>query len=199
MTRKVAALGSLLAVAVLVWVVTLASSGGQRPTLEGASFRTAREPDWWLTTWIGPRGDYRYQLGSTRAAINGLRVPPAGAAAITIDEAPRSLAATPPAAGGARSALPSTARPVALLPSIAGVPRGARDVTQTPPRTIELGGTEAGEESFAYTYQERANLQVDILGARRGRVVLVELDAEPAPAAKGKAALETLIRSWAWR
>jgi hypothetical protein len=199
MTRKVVVLGSLLAVAVLAWVVTLASSGGQRPTLEAASFRTAREPDWWLTTWIGPRGGYRYQLGSTRAAINGLRVPPAGAAAITIDEAPRSLATTPPAAGRAPNALTSTARPVALLPSIVGVPRGARDVTHAPPRTIELGGAEAGEESYAYTYHGRANVQVDILGARRGHLVLVELDAEPAPAAKGKAVLETLTRSWAWR
>jgi hypothetical protein len=198
MSTRHLALGALLALAVAAAGLALASSGARhsagRATLNAASFSTSYEPGWWLTTTVLPRGDYLYELTSSRARVDALGIPPAGTVAITIHEAPVSF--LPAALLGAKGPTPSA---LELLPSLAGVPSGAREVIHTRARRGTLAGAEAGEQSHAYAYGARRNVQVDVLAEHGGHVVLVQLDAEPRLAAQARAALATVTRAWTWR
>ncbi len=163
----------------------------QSPTLHASSFTAGYQRGWSLTSKTGPHGEHRYQLSSTGQPISRLGIPPRGTVGITIDESSTAIFANPQFAS-------FSAR--ALLPHIVGIPRGATALTRStlPQRTL-LGGTEAGEESYTYTYKGRQNVQVDVLAKLHARLVLVELDAEPTLTQQSQTGLEALTRHWTWR
>jgi hypothetical protein len=163
----------------------------QSPTLNASSFTAGYQRGWSVTTKTGPHGEHRYQLSSTGRPISPLGIPARATVGITIDESSTSIFAN-------RRFASSSAR--ALLPHIVGIPRGATAITRStlPQRTL-LGGTEAGEESYTYTYKGRQNVQVDVLAKLHARLVLVELDAEPTLARQSQTGLEALTQHWTWR
>jgi hypothetical protein len=161
--------------------------------LRAPSFTTAYEPGWTLTSKVGPDGVTRHQLSSTGASINGLGLPPSGTVGITIDEDPLSGVVDGRFLSLAGESV------LGLLRLTVGTPRGARDVTLAgAPRATTLGGMQAAEEAYTYVYEGRQNTQVDVLGKRDGRSVLVELDAEPTLSRQSQAALELLVADWRW-
>jgi len=62
-----------------------------------------------------------------------------------------------------------------------------------------LAGAEAAIESFGYTYRGVGDVEVDLLAGRDGDVFLLELNTEPALAAQGEAAFETVAKHWRWQ
>jgi hypothetical protein len=157
-------------------------------SLDGGLF-TASYPAGWRLTSAQVKGVTRYQLSSTGAPIGALGIGPAGTVGVTIDESQP--------AGRLGAFAHDAAR---LLPASVGTPRGALAVTLgARPRTVVLGGAEAAEESYAYTYEGRQNVQSDVLAVRGGRLVLVELDGEPSAARAAQAGFEALMSSWRWR
>jgi hypothetical protein len=218
MTRRYAALGALAAVAVLVAVVVLLTTGHaheQTPapsvpatprvgsshavtarvqtqagekTLHARLFNAPYPGDWSVST-AQRRGAIRYQLTSTGRAIDNLDIGPAGTVGVTI------LETAPSRAIGA-----FTHGASALLPLIVGTPRTAAGVTRTAaPRAISLDGAPAAEESYTYMFSGRENVQSDVLARRGDRLVLIELDGEPSAASSAEAGFEALTRGWRWR
>jgi hypothetical protein len=218
MTRRYVALGSLAAVAAVVAVVLLlsmghssepastapspatpsastprpvtarASSPARTRTLHATMF-SARYPASWTVATAQRRGAVRHQLSSTGRPIDSLDIGPAGTVGVTI------LETAPSRIVGAFSHGIS-----ALLPLIVGTPRTAEGVTRTAaPRAVTLDGAQAAEESYAYMYSGRENVQSDVLVRRGDRLVLIELDGEPAAAGSAEGAFEALMRGWRWR
>ncbi|HTU77164.1 MAG TPA: hypothetical protein VMF09_00235 [Solirubrobacteraceae bacterium] len=214
MARRYMAFGSLIAVAAIVAAVValrttqtqtqaakpavparrhttaaVSDAGAGTATLAAGSF-TARYPAAWrLSAKRARSGAVEYHLSSTGAPIDNLGIGPAGTVGVTIDETP----------GSARVSASKAGAP-GLLALVVGTPELARGVTRTSnPRTISLDGEEAGEESYEYTYAGRQNVQSDVLARRGDRLVLVELDAEPAVARANQAGFELLMRGWSWR
>jgi hypothetical protein len=164
------------------------SSSASASSVRAGSFTASYPASWRLTSARG-HGTTRYQLSSTGAAIGGLGIGPAGTVGVTIDESLPSTRLGAFAHDAAR-----------LLPLSVGTPRAALDVAlSAPPRTVQLGGAQAAEESYAYTYEGRQNVQSDVLAVHGGRLVLVELDGEPNAAHAAQAGFEALMRSWRWR
>jgi hypothetical protein len=150
---------------------------------------TASYPASWRLTSALRHGGRRYQLSSTGAAIGGLGIGPAGTVGVTIDESRPSTRLGAFAHDAAR-----------LLPLSVGTPRAALDLARSaPPRTVQLGGEEAAEESYAYTFRGHQNVQSDVLAIHDDRLVLVELAGEPNAARAAQAGFEALMRSWRWR
>jgi hypothetical protein len=167
---------------------------GGLKVLHGVAFASSFSATWNAWTATRPNGAARYQLSSTAATPNGLGIPAPGGVAVTIDDTPTTV--LPVRLSRAKAG----ASPVALIPDFVGVPSGAVGTKlASPPASTRLGGAEAAIESYAYTDSGVANVQVDILARHDGRFVLVELDTEPAFAAAGEAALETLGKHWLWR
>jgi hypothetical protein len=218
MTRRYLALGSLVAVAAVVAATLLLTRGHSTepaptaPSPATPSARTPRSvtarvpsptrtrtldarlfsapyPAVWSVVAAHRGGAVRYQLSSTGRPIDSLGIGPAGTVGVTI------LETAPSRIVGAFS------RGVtALLPLIVGTPRTAEGVTRTAtPRTVTLDGMQAAEESYAYTYGGRENVQSDVLARRGDRLVLVELDGEPVAARGAEAGFEALMRGWRWR
>jgi hypothetical protein len=219
MTRRYAALGALAAVAVLVAVVVLLTTGHaheQTPapsvpttgrvgssshsvttrvhtqtgdkTLHARLFTAPYPADWSVST-AQRRGAVRYQLSSTGRVIDNLDIGPAGTVGVTI------LETSPSRVIGA-----FTHGATALLPLIVGTPGTAAGVTRTAaPRAISLDGAPAAEESYAYMFSGRENVQSDVLARRGDRLVLLELDGEPSAARSAEAGFEALTRGWRWR
>jgi len=191
----------LVAAAAAAALLTRAGGHGasRAPTLSAGLFTTSYEPGWSLTSEAGLRGSHRYQLSSTGAAVDRLGIPATGAVGITIDESAPSILASARLPSAASGGAPSLSA-LELLPIVVGVPRGAVGVQRTgAPRRITLDGAEAGEESYAYTYRGRTNVQADVLAQREGRIVLVELDAEPTLARGSQEGLEAVTLGWRWR
>jgi hypothetical protein len=156
-------------------------------------FSTSYEPGWTLTSKFAPHGIARRQISSTGAPIDGLGLPPAGAVGITIDEDPLSGIVD------GRFITLAGRNALGLLRLTVGTPRGAEELTRaSAPRQTTLGGVEAAEEAYTYSYEGRQNTQVDIISKHHGRSVLVELDAEPTLSRQSQAALELLVANWRW-
>lgn len=86
------------------------------------------------------------------------------------------------------------------MPNFVGTPGRAEDVVHASAvHATTLGGAPAAEESYAYRFDGRDNVQVDVLARRGARVVNIELDAEPALAGASRAALESITGRWRWR
>jgi hypothetical protein len=224
MTRRYLALGSLAAVAVVVAAVLLLTMGHSsepaptvpspvkpspsassassasssqsarvssptRTTKLDARMFSTRYPTGWSVMTAQRRGAVRYQLSSNGKTINGLDIGPAGTVGVTILETAPSRVV-----GAFSRGIP------ALLPLIVGTPRTAEGVTRTAaPRAVTLDGAQAAEESYAYMYGGRENVQSDVLARRGDRLVLVELDGEPTAARAAEADFEALMRGWRWR
>jgi hypothetical protein len=168
--------------------------------LNGTGFATSYPPGWGLTVKPGPLGLVAYQLSSTRAPINGLGIPPAGAIGITISETPTAALKVLHLTGARPDTAVARQSPVELLPNVVGTPGLAARVTRTEsPHPTTLGGAAAAEESYAYTFAGHENIQIDVLCRHGSGIVLVELDAEPALAQESQAALETITQQWGWR
>jgi hypothetical protein len=169
-------------------VARASSSSASTSSVRAGSF-TASYPASWRLRSARRHGARRYQLSSTGAAIGGLGIGPAGTVGVTIDESLPSTRLGAFAHDAAR-----------LLPLSVGTPRTALDLAlSAPPRTVQLGGEEAAEESYAYTYKGHQNVQSDVLAVHDDRLVLVELDGEPNAARTAQAGFEALMRSWRWR
>jgi hypothetical protein len=203
--RRVIAPALLLAVAIVVAVVvlvTLSDSHGPRPvagpagskTLRGIGFSTAYPRAWSVTSRSGPHESAQYKLSSTGAPVNGLGIGSAGTAGITITDVP---------AHGESHGLAFSeehAKASSLLGLLVGTPRVASGVARAvPPRSTTLAGLEAAEEAYHYSYEGRQILQVDVVAQHRGRIVLLELDTEPALASSSQAALTLLGNYWRWQ
>lgn len=164
-------------------------------TLTAGSFTASYPPSWSASSARASKAR-SYRLSSTGARIGSVGIGPAGTVGVTIYEIglPRALVAS---SGKGSSA---SADGLELLRRVVGVPRGAHGVTRTEaPRATSLDGVPAVEESFAYTFAGRANVQSDVLARRGAQVVVVELDGEPAAARSQEPAFEGLFRSWRWR
>lgn len=167
--------------------------------LQGGVFTTSYQSSWTITTKRSSIGAALYKLSSTGAPIDNLGIPPAGTVGVTIAETPVSFFSSAHLLGAAPDPGAARQSAVELLPHLVGTPGGALHATlASPPRHTSLAGAEAAIESYGYTYAGVGDIQVDILSRRDGKVVLVELNVEPALASQGEAALETITRSWRW-
>jgi hypothetical protein len=199
-----AALALAAAVLAIAALLLLRPWDGDRQTapqtLNGDSFTTAYEAGWGLTVRHGPTGTARYQLSSTGAPVNGLGIAPARTIGITIDEMPVSSLAVLHLAGAGPDPAAASQSAVELLPHAVGTPSGAEGVaTADSAHATTLDGADAAEEAYTYSLAGRDNVQVDILSRHEGQLVLLELDAEPAVAGAGQAALEAIAGEWRWR
>jgi len=202
--RTIAPLAVLL-VAIAVAVVALLATGGRHggpaasvpagsAPLHGTGFDAAYPATWSATARSGPHDSAQYRLSSTGAPVNGLGIAPAGTAGITITDIP--------ARGESRGrAFDEEHVPAAsLLRLLVGTPRVATGVTRpVAPRPTQLAGVEAAEEAYAYHYEGRQILQVDVVAAHGGRMVMLELDTEPSLAGNSQTALTQLAGNWHWR
>jgi hypothetical protein len=103
-------------------------------------------------------------------------------------------------AGGRPDPAAASQSSIELLPHSVGTPAGALSVVRTePPNTTSLDGADAAREAYTYTWTGHRNLQVDVLSHRGGQLFLLELDAGPAVAQQGQAALEAITSAWRWR
>ena len=164
-----------------------------RTVLRTPAFSTTYPSGWTDRTRSAPRESVQHKLTSTQAPIERLGIPPAGTVGITINDTPAS--------GMVRGHRVSEEglRAVALLPLNVGTPETAKGVTlASRPRSVMLGGVEAAEESYAYSYAGRQNVQVDIVAQHKGRIVYIELDAEPSLGSSSQAALTQITAGWHW-
>jgi hypothetical protein len=162
--------------------------------IAGAGFSTSSPLGWSVVTHPAPHKSSQHLLSSTGASVNGLGLGPAGTIAVTIDDTP--------AAGIIRGRKVSQAglKATRLLALNVGTPKAARGVSLgARPRPVALDGVEAGEESYLYSYEGRQNMQVDVIASHGGRVLLIELDAEPRLASSSQAALTQILANWHWR
>jgi hypothetical protein len=192
----------VLAVAIGGFLLSSTSSdhrhSGVRP-LNGGSFTTAYPASWHLSAKHGPTGIATYQLSSTGAPINGLGIPPAGTIGITIAELPVSALRELHLAGRRSDRAAAKQSALELLPDVVGTPSEARGVTRTTsPHATSLNGADAAQEAYTYRLGAREIVQVDILSHREGLIFLIELDAEPALAPRGQAALQAIKMHWRW-
>jgi hypothetical protein len=162
-------------------------------SLHTASFTAPVPAGWTVREQSNAKGAHQFQLGSTKASINGVGIGPGGTVAVTITEyGPQALTR------GRISGKPAGSyTPVALLPFIVGQPARAEGVqVGQHPTPIALAGAPASEEAFFYGYRGRENLQVDVIAKHNGRLFMVELDAEPRLQAASKSALSQILGGW---
>jgi hypothetical protein len=162
-------------------------------TVRTSAFSTAYPVSWSDRVISGPHESVQHRLTSTAAPIGHLGIPSAGAIGVTINDTSASgvLRGHHFSEEGLKAA--------ALLPLNVGTPRTAKHVVLTArPRTVTLDGVEAAEESYLYTYGGRQNVQVDVVAQHKGRIVFIELDAEPSQSSRSQAALTQLTSSWHW-
>ncbi len=162
-------------------------------SINTASFTLPVPTGWTVREHSNGKGANQFQLGSTKAQINGLGIGPGGTVAVTITEYTPAVLAKGRIAGKPAS----TYSAAALLPFTVGQPASAEGVQvgqHATPTTLD--GAQAGEEAFFYGYKGRANLQVDVLAKHGGRLFLVELDAEPRLQATSKSALSQILGGW---
>jgi hypothetical protein len=168
--------------------------------LDGGLFSTSYSGGWSVSSKHNATGAALYQLSSTGAKVNGLGIAPAGTVAVTIAQTPLSFFSTGHLIGAGPDTAASSQSTVELLPHVVGTPGGAqRVVLAAPPARSSLAGAEAAIESYGYTYRGVGDVQVDLLARRDGDVFLLELNTEPALAAEGEAALETIAKHWRWQ
>jgi hypothetical protein len=193
---------ALLAAAVFFLLPSSHSAGDQRSagttatSIQAPSFTAPVPGGWTVRAQSNSKGAHQFQLGSTKAPINGVGIGPAGTVAVTVTEY-----GLPALARGRIAGKPASSySPVALLPFVVGQPARAEGVQvgQHPKPTV-LAGAQAGEEAFFYGYHGHENLQVDVIAKRNGHLFLVELDAEPQLQAASKAALSQVLGGWRFR
>ncbi len=162
-------------------------------SIHTASFTVPVPAGWTVREQSNAKGAHQFQVGSTKATINGVGIGPGGTVAVTITEYTPAVLSKGKIAGkpaGSYSA-------AALLPFTVGQPARAEGVqVGQPPTATTLDGAQAGEEAFSYGYKGRANLQVDVIAKHAGRLFLVELDAEPRLQATSKSALSQILGGW---
>lgn len=148
---------------------------------------------WTVREQSNAKGARQFQLGSTKATISPLGIGPGGTVAVTITEYTPAVLSKGRIDGKPAGSYTAAA----LLPFTVGQPARAEgvQVAQHPTATT-LDGAQAGEEAFFYGYNGRANLQVDVIAKHRGRLFLVELDAEPRLQATSKSALSQILGGW---
>jgi hypothetical protein len=163
--------------------------------LEARSFTSSYPSGWHLSTIRGKLGFEEYQLSSTPAPIT-LGVPPAGAMAVTIGESPNSAKLAALFARYHIAHDPASE----LLRYFAATPPHAQGITRTlAPRTVSLGGVEAAEASYTYSYDGRAEVQSAVLARRGDQIVIMALVAEPAVARADQSGFALLTSRWHWR
>lgn len=162
-------------------------------SLHTASFTAPVPAGWTVREQSNAKGAHQFQLGSTKASINGVGIGPAGTVAVTITEyGPQALTRGRILGKPAASYLP-----VGLLPFVVGQPARAEGVQVGQRATpVVLAGAPAAEEAFFYGYKSRENLQVDVIAKHGGRLFMVELDAEPRLQAASKSALSQILGGW---
>jgi hypothetical protein len=169
-------------------------------TLDGGLFSTSYSGGWSVSSKHNASGAALYQLSSTGAKVNGLGIAPAGTVAVTIAQTPLSFFSTGHLMGAGPDTAASRQSAVELLSLVVGTPGGAqRVILAAPPARSSLAGAEAAIESYGYTYRGVGDVQVDLLAHRDDDVFLLELNTEPALAAQGEAALETIATHWRWQ
>jgi hypothetical protein len=172
---------------------TPASTRPTEKTAKTPAFSTTYPAGWSDRVRSGPHESVQHKLTSTAAPIGRLGIPPAGTVGITINDTPASGVVL------GHHFSEEALKAVALLPLNVGTPATAEGVTQAShPRTVTLDGVEAAEESYAYTYGGRQNVQVDIVAQHKGRIVFIELDAEPSQSSQSQAALTQVTSTWRW-
>jgi hypothetical protein len=169
-------------------------------TLNAGLFSTSYSSGWSVSSKHNATGAALFQLSSTGAKVNGLGIAPAGTVAVTIAQTPLSFFSTGHLVGAGPDIAASSQSAIELLPHMVGTPGGAqRVILAASPARSSLAGAEAAIESYGYAYRGVGDLQVDLLARRDGDVFLLELNTEPALAAQGEAALETIAKHWRWR
>jgi len=162
-------------------------------SLHTSSFVTPVPAGWTVREQSNAKGAHAFELGSTKASINGVGIGPAGTVAVTITEYSPKLLTVGRIAGKPAG----TYSAAALLPFIVGQPGQAEGVqVGQHPAPTTLAGAQAAEEAFFYGYRSRENLQVDVVAKHSGRLFLIELDAEPRLQAASKSALSQILGGW---
>jgi hypothetical protein len=161
--------------------------------LHAASFTAPVPAGWTVREQSNAKGTHQFQLGSTKASINGVGIGPAGTVAVTITAySPQALTH-----GHIAGKPASTYSPAALLAYVVGQPAQAEGVqVGQHPTATTLAGAPAAEEAFFYGYRSRENLQVDVIAKHAGRLYMVELDAEPRLRTASESALSQILGGW---
>jgi hypothetical protein len=169
-------------------------------TLDGGLFSTSYSGGWSVSSKHNATGAALYQLSSTGKSVSALGIAPAGTVAVTIAQTPLSFFSSGHLVGAGPDAAASSQSALELLQHVVGTPGGAqRVILAAPPARSSLAGAGAAIESYGYTYRGVGDVQVDLLARRDRDVFLLELNTEPALAAQGEAALETIAKHWRWR
>ena len=193
----------VLVAAGVFFLLPSSHSAGDQPStaapstlIQAPSFTAPVPGGWTVRARANSKGTHQFQLGSTKAPINGVGIGPAGTVALTITEyGPQALTR-----GRIAGKPAGSYSPVALLRYVVGQPARAEGVQvgQHPTATV-LAGAQAGEEAFFYGYRSRMNLQVDVIAKRNGHLFLIELDAEPRLETTSKAAVSEVLGGWRFR
>ncbi len=170
-----------------------AAPASSTTSIHTASFTVPVPAGWTVREQSNSKGAHQFQLGSTKASINGLGIGPGGTVGVTITEYTPAVLSK----GRINGKPAGRYSAAALLPFTVGQPARAEGVQvgeHATPTTLD--GAQAGEEAFFYGYKGRANVQVDVIAKHAGRLFLVELDAEPRLQATSKSALAQILSGW---
>jgi hypothetical protein len=204
-TRRYVGLILVLLAVVIVGAVAALTLHGPKlaqtssQTLNAATFTTSY-PSGWLMSVRRANGITTYQLSSGADPASAVEIPPPGTISITISEVSAATVALHPLGGAVPDVDAATQTALELLPNVVGTPPGAlADTVTAAAHATTLGGSDAAQTAFAYTYAGLANAQSDIVARRGDQIFDAELDSEPSLQSQGNAALATLIAAWRWR
>ena len=204
-TRRYVGLIMVLLAVVVVGAIAAITVHGPKgaqtsaQTLSAAAFTTSY-PSGWTLAVRHANGITAYQLSSGADPASALEIPPPGTISITISEVSAATVALHPLDGALPDVDAATQTALELLPNVVGAPPGALAVTVTAAaHEATLGGSDAAQTAYAYTYAGLANAQSDIVARRGDQIFDAELDSEPSLQSQGNAALATLIAAWRWR
>jgi hypothetical protein len=83
--------------------------------------------------------------------------------------------------------------------AIVGTPTGAADVVLAHAvADARLGGRPAATEGYTYRFRGRLRVQSNLAALYRGKLVLIEVDSEPATEATGARTLQAVTSHWRW-
>lgn len=204
-TRRYVALILVLVAVVIVGAIAALTVHGPKgaqtssQTLNAAMFTTSYPSGWQLAVRHA-NGITSYQLSSGADPGAAAEIPPPGTISITISEVSAATVALHPLDGAVPDVDAATQTALELLPNVVGTPPGALAETVTAAaHETTLGGSDAAQTAYAYTYAGLANAQSDIVARRGDQIFDAELDSEPSLQSQGNAALATVIAAWRWR